>query len=76
VRSSREGSLWRSDPDSKEGMAGRNSHPRGRENVKPLQSNSTTPRLVRTARCEGADIKRLFAMLLRQYGNVSIAEVK
>jgi hypothetical protein len=75
VRSSREGSLWRSDPDSKEGVAGRNSHPRGRENVN-LQSKSTTTRIVFSARCEGADIKRLFAMLLRQYGNVSIAEVR
>jgi hypothetical protein len=44
--------------------------------MKPLHSNSTTPRLVFSARCEGADIKPLFAMLLRQYGSVSIAEVK
>jgi len=44
--------------------------------VKPLQSNSTTARLVFSGRCEGADIKRLFAILLRHHGNVSIVEVK
>jgi len=38
--------------------------------------DSTTPRLVRAGRCEGRDIERLFQMLLRQYGNVSVAEVK
>lgn len=38
-------------------------------------SDSTTPRLVFKGRCQGADIKRLFAILLRQHGNVSIAEV-
>jgi len=37
---------------------------------------SNTVRVVRSGRCEGRDIKRLFAMLLRQYGNVSVAEVK
>ena len=40
------------------------------------QEHSTTPRLVRAGCCKGADIRRLFAMLLHQYGNVSIAEVK
>jgi len=40
------------------------------------QVNSSTPRLVRKAECEGKDIKPLFAILLRQYGNVSVAEVK
>ena len=44
--------------------------------MKPLQSNSTTPKLVFSARCEGKDIKRLFAILLSVHGNVSIAEVK
>ena len=43
--------------------------------MEPL-SNSTTPRVVFKGRCEGADIKRWFAMLLRHHGNVSIAEVK
>jgi len=38
--------------------------------------HSTTPRLVRAGRCQGADLKAFFAMLLRQYGNISIAEVK
>ncbi len=38
--------------------------------------HSTTPRLVHAGRCEGRDIKALFATLLRQYGNISIAEVK
>ena len=38
--------------------------------------NSTTPRIVFKGRCQGADIKRWFAILLRQCGNVSIAEVK
>ena len=38
--------------------------------------DSTTPRLVRSGHCKGADIKRWFAILLRHYGNVSIAEVK
>ncbi len=38
--------------------------------------DSTTPRVVRSGRCEGRDIKPLFAMLLRQYGNVSVKEVK
>ena len=40
-----------------------------------MQVNSTT-RLVISGRCQGADIKRWFAILLRQYGNVSIGEVK
>jgi len=40
------------------------------------QVDSTTPRLVKSGRCEGADIKRLFAILLSVHGNVSIAEVK
>jgi hypothetical protein len=43
--------------------------------MEPL-TNSTTPRLVFSGRCEGADIKRLFAILLRHHGNVSIAEVR
>ena len=38
--------------------------------------DSTTPRLVISGRCEGADLKRWFAILLRHYGNVSIAEVR
>lgn len=33
-------------------------------------------RVVRSGRCEGKDIKPLFQMLLRQFGNVSIGEVK
>ncbi len=37
--------------------------------------NCNTPRLVFSGHCEGADIKRLFAILLRHHGNVSIAEV-
>jgi len=41
---------------------------------KQLQSN--TPRVVRAGYCAGCDIKPLFAMLLRQFGNVSIAEVR
>ncbi len=40
------------------------------------QKDSTTPRLVVSGRCEGRDIGRLFAILLRHHGNVSIAEVK
>jgi prophage DNA circulation protein len=39
------------------------------------QVNSTTPRLVKSGRCEGRDIKPMFQMLLRHYGNVSIQEV-
>ena len=45
------------------------------EGERTMQSDSNTPRLVFSARCQGADIKRLFAILLRQYGNVSIGEV-
>jgi len=44
--------------------------------VETRQVDSTTPRLVVSGHCEGADVKRLFAILLRHYGNVSIAEVK
>jgi len=38
------------------------------------KKDSSTPRLVVSGRCEGADIARLFAILLRDRGNVSIAE--
>lgn len=46
------------------------------ENVTVNQVNSTTPRLVFKGRCKGEDIARWFAILLRQYGNVRVAEVK
>jgi len=40
------------------------------------QVNSTTPRVVISGHCEGADLKRWFAILLSVHGNVSIAEVR
>lgn len=40
------------------------------------QVNSTTPRVVVSGRCQGADLKRWFAILLRHHGNVGIGEVK
>lgn len=39
-------------------------------------SDSTTPRLVFKGRCQGADIKAFFAILLSVHGNVSVVEVK
>ena len=43
---------------------------------KGVTTNSTTPHLVFNGRCQGADIRRWFAILLRQYGNIPIMEVK
>jgi hypothetical protein len=40
------------------------------------KKDSNTPRLVVSGHCEGEDIKRLFEILLRDRGNVSIAEVR
>jgi hypothetical protein len=40
------------------------------------KKDSNTLRLVVSGRCEGEDIARLFAILLRHHGNVSIAEVR
>lgn len=41
-----------------------------------MDTKESIPRLVIKGHCEGADIKRLFAILLRHHGNVSIAEVR
>ena len=38
--------------------------------------NLTTSRLIISGHCNGASLSGVFAILLRQYGNVSIAEVK
>ena len=41
-----------------------------------MKTKEAAPRVVIKGRCQGQDIKRWFAILLRHYGNVSIAEVK
>jgi hypothetical protein len=40
------------------------------------KKDSNTPRLVVSGHCEGRDVARLFAILLRDRGNVSVAEVR
>ena len=37
--------------------------------------HSNTPRLVFSGRCEGADLKRWFAILLSVHGNIKVGEV-
>jgi len=41
-----------------------------------MKTKEATPRVVIKGRCQGADLRRWFAILLRHHGNVSIAEVK
>lgn len=41
-----------------------------------MDTKELTPRLVIKGRCKGEDVARWFAILLRQYGNVSIEKVR
>jgi len=43
--------------------------------VKPEQVDSTTPQTVISGHCQGADIKRWFAILLRHHGNITVEEM-
>ena len=40
-----------------------------------LQNHSTTPHLVFNGLCQGADIRRWFAILLRHHGNKTLGEL-